>query len=109
MKTEMPKYLVFFSAIVLQIWLLPFATPISTTERSENVMGHWTLEEEFLSISLSSFLPTAALSKDQAALISRKCVEDSRLLVRALLNRTEWALSSIYFDLLNEFLLSNIK
>jgi len=100
---RVPKSLVFSAAIVLQIWFLPLATPSSTTERPENVMGHWTLEEEF-PISLSSFLPTAALSKDQATLISTKCVEDSRLLVRALLNRTEWALSSINFDFLNGFL-----
>lgn len=95
---EMPKYLVLSAVIVLQIWFLPFATSTSTTERPENVMGHSSLEAEFI-VSLSSFVPTAALSKDQAALISKKCVEDSRLLVRALLTRSEWALSSIYFDL----------
>lgn len=88
--------------ILLQLWLLLIATPGTAVHQLENVNSPWMLKED-IAMSLSSFLPTAALSKDQAALISQKCVEDSRLVVRALSNRTEWALSSIHFYALNQF------
>lgn len=82
------------TAVLLQIWILAFATPNSCVVQSKNLKGHWALEEGF-TISLFSFLPTAALSKDHSTFVNKKCVEDSRLVEKALLNRTAWALSSI--------------
>lgn len=90
MKIQGSTNLSFSVAILLQTWLLSFATPVNTTLQSENP------KEEF-AFSMYSFLPTAALSKEHSALISHQCLDDSRLVLKALSNRTEWALSSIKF------------
>ena len=45
------------------------------------------------SASFSMFFPTADYPTDKSIVVSKKCVEDSRLLVRALLSQEEWALS----------------
>ena len=50
--------------------------------------------------SLSMFFPTAAdyyPITSKSLIVGEKCVEDSRLLVKALLNQEEWALSSIIY------------
>jgi len=46
------------------------------------------------SASFSMLIPTADYPTDKSLVVSKKCVEDSRLIVRALLNQEEWALSS---------------
>lgn len=102
MKVQGPIYLNFIAAILLQTWLLPFVATTGTATQLGNLKEHLTLEEQF-TLSLSSFLPTASLNKDQPTLISHQCLEHSRLLVKSLLNRTEWALSSIYLTLFNDY------
>jgi len=72
-----------------------FATPKTADVQSESLKRQWELEEEF-GVSISSFLPTASL-KDQSTPVSQKCVKDSRLVVKALLNHEKWALSSMFF------------
>lgn len=84
----------FSVAILFQTCLLQIATPLNISEKPENLKRYWAIEEGF-SVSLSSFLPTAVLSKGQSALVSPKCLEDSLLVVKDLFNREEWALSSI--------------
>lgn len=42
----------------------------------------------------STFVPTSDYPKDKAITVSKQCVEDSLLLVKALSNHEEWALSS---------------
>ena len=85
----------FSVASLLQTWLVFLSAPGSAAQSGNYKLNasNWELEEEF-AVSMSTFIPTAAMSNDQSDLISRKCIKDSRLLVKAILNRTEWALSS---------------
>ncbi len=46
------------------------------------------------SASFSMLVPTADYPTDKSMVVSKKCVEDSRLVVRALLTQEEWTLSS---------------
>ena len=90
-------FLCFSVASLLQTWLVFLSGPGSAAQSGNYKLNasKWELEEE-LALSMSTFIPTAALSNGQSDLVSRKCVKDSRLLVKAILNRTEWALSSIF-------------
>ena len=90
------KFLGFFAVVMLQTWLLPLFTALGNALQTESSHGQWAHEREEFGVSLSSFLPTAAL-KDQSLDISQKCVKDSRLVLEALLNHTEWALSGIIY------------
>ena len=96
MKIKGPTYFRVTASILLQTWLLPFTNPVNIREQSENLKEHLKIQED-LPFSLAAFIPTAALSMDHSRLISQQCIEDSRMVVKAVLNRTEWALSSIYF------------
>ena len=88
-------FLCFSVASLLQTWLVFRPGSAAQSGNYKLNASNWELEEE-LAVSMSTFIPTAALSNDQSGLVSRKCVKDSRMLVKAVLNRTEWALSSIF-------------
>lgn len=52
------------------------------------------LFEKDSTVLLDNFIPTASYHTNQSSLFSKKCIQDSQLVARAILNQTEWALSS---------------
>lgn len=44
--------------------------------------------------TFGKFIPIATHPKDKPKLLDEKCIQDSELVVKAILNQTEWVLSS---------------
>ena len=94
------EWIHFFITYQLQVILIYFACPSVKSERMTkmyNFQENATEYEDAL-VSISTFFPTAEFSPDESLIVGQKCVEDSRLLVKSLLNQEEWALSSIFFS-----------
>jgi len=90
-----------YIALQLHIFLLiHFVIPGSVNSEEIKEKNLVKEDDDFVNInerssaSFSMFFPTADYPTDKSMVVSKKCVEDSRLLVRALLSQEEWALSS---------------
>lgn len=49
--------------------------------------------------ALEKYMPTATCPTNQSTSFDKVCVQDSQLVVKAVLNQAEWALSSKHIDL----------
>lgn len=62
--------------------------------------------EQAVAARLDMYIPTAVYPTDPTVLIDKKCIEESRFVLSAIFNQTEWALSSKFSTLIS-FPLSN--